>query len=1008
MPEQQENERLQVVLRRIEEVRRTNAAKLDLSGLGITSIPASVFDLPQLQNLDLSNNQITTVPASLWQLSHLQNLDLHDNQITTIPASLWQLPHLQNLDLHDNQITTVPDSLGQLSQLQHLDLRDNQITRVPDSLGQLSQLQHLDLRDNQITRVPDLLGQLSRLQRLYLANNQITRVPDSLRWLFQLEYLDLSNNQITTFPPHSGQLSRLQRLYLSNNQIAAVPDSLGQLSRLQRLYLGNNQIAAVPDSLGQLSQLQYLGLNSNKITAVPRSIGQLSRLQDLHLSSNQITAVPGFFGELSELQTLDLRNNRLTTISEELARLKKLVRLFLHGNSGLGLPEEIFGPIAEEVYSRQKEPKPPLEILAYLAKAADSRPLNEAKLILVGHGEVGKTSLVKTLTTGKFKKGEKTTEGIKISDWECQLDKKSKATVHIWDFGGQEMMHATHQFFLTQRSLYLLVLNRRQGRADREADYWFRLIRAFGGKDAPVIVVLNKQKAEPFDVNREGWLEKYKGNIKGFVLTDCEDKKSITQLKREIVKELQAMESLKARFPRRWFAIKDALSTMSAEHISFDDYRKLCQKLGESDPASQTSLAGFLHDLGIALNYGQDPRLRFNYVLNPEWVTQGIYALLHAFVRQKGVFTHAEAEIMLARSNYSEGDTNFILGLMERFELSFPLDEKLRRILIPELLDDQQPKDASGFKPEECLNFGYKYPVLAEGLLPRFIARTHHLGRPETRWKSGVILEDLASGSKALVKADSADAVVRVHIDGPRENRRELLGIIRYNFDVIHSDYEFKPEPLVYPPAAPREALSVKKLEVLARTKTTVNVVLPDDTSIEQNIAALIDSVAPSLAPLKLFLSYSHLEESSINELRKDLSIMERNGLIRPWYDRALTAGKQWEPSILNELNAADIVVCQLSREYLFSKNCLAELNAAIERNNTGEAVLAAYVLTDCGWREFRGLSKLEVLPMDGTPLLDWPDRHRYWRAVIDGIQKAIKRFQVEKKSRPGRAGMEN
>ncbi len=245
-------------------------------------------------------------------------------------------------------------------------------------------------------------------------------------------------------------------------------------------------------------------------------------------------------------------------------------------------------------------------------------------------------------------------------------------------------MHATHQFFLTQRSLYLLVLNRRQGGVDREADYWFRLIRAFGGKDAPVIVVLNKQKSEPFDVNREGWLEKYTGNIKGFVATDCEDKRSITQLKRKIVEELRAMDSLKARFPRRWFAIKDALSHMAAEHISFDDYRKLCQHTAEGDAASQTSLAGFLHDLGIALNYGQDPRLRFNYVLKPEWVTQGIYALLHAFVRSKGVFTHAEAEKELAKKEYSSEDTHFILGLMERFDLSFSLGDKQNRVLIPE------------------------------------------------------------------------------------------------------------------------------------------------------------------------------------------------------------------------------------------------------------------------------------------------------------------------------------
>jgi internalin A len=114
------------------------------------------------------------------------------------------------------------------------------------------------------------------------------------------------------------------------------------------------------------------------------------------------------------------------------------------------------------------------------------------------------------------------------------------------------MMHATHQFFLTTRSLYLLVLNRRQGGCDREADYWFRLIRAFGGKDAPVIVVLNKQKSEPFDVNRGDWLEKYAGNIKGFAATDCTDKKSINDLKRKIQEAMRQMQSIQTRFPRHW------------------------------------------------------------------------------------------------------------------------------------------------------------------------------------------------------------------------------------------------------------------------------------------------------------------------------------------------------------------------------------------------------------------------------------------------------------------------
>src|SRR5438445_5211964 len=114
---------------------------------------------------------------------------------------------------------------------------------------------------------------------------------------------------------------------------------------------------------------------------------------------------------------------------------------------------------------------------------------------------------------------------------------------------------------------------------------------------------------------------------------------------------------------------------MGAEYVTFEEYRDICRKHGERDPETQISLAGFLNDLGIALNYKDDPRLRFGYVLKPEWVTQGIYALLHAFVNTKGLFTPAEAAEVLAKKGYSTEAADFILGLMEQFELSFPLGD---------------------------------------------------------------------------------------------------------------------------------------------------------------------------------------------------------------------------------------------------------------------------------------------------------------------------------------------
>jgi internalin A len=207
---------------------------------------------------------------------------------------------------------------------------------------------------------------------------------------------------------------------------------------------------------------------------------------------------------------------------------------------------------------------------------------------------------------------QKKTEGIQITPWSLKLNGE-EVRLHVWDFGGQEIMHATHQFFLTERSLYLLVLNGREGGEDADADYWLRLIESFGG-NSPVIVVLNKIKEHPFDLNRRALEQKYVG-IREFVSTDCEDSTGIDELRRAIEREADRLEDLRVKFPTAWFAIKDRLAGMQTNYLDFDEYRKECEQLGEREAEAQERLAGFLHSLGIVLNFRDDPRLTDTHVL---------------------------------------------------------------------------------------------------------------------------------------------------------------------------------------------------------------------------------------------------------------------------------------------------------------------------------------------------------------------------------------------------------
>jgi internalin A len=112
------------------------------------------------------------------------------------------------------------------------------------------------------------------------------------------------------------------------------------------------------------------------------------------------------------------------------------------------LDENRLPPIPPEISSRI-EPKIIINYFLQLQTTSERKTLNEAKLIIVGQGGVGKTSLVKRLISDTYSPTEAKTEGIRIRKW-TPSDDTNTVTLNIWDFGGQEIMHATHQFFLTK------------------------------------------------------------------------------------------------------------------------------------------------------------------------------------------------------------------------------------------------------------------------------------------------------------------------------------------------------------------------------------------------------------------------------------------------------------------------------------------------------------------------------------------------------------------------------
>tara|TARA_R110002072_G_scaffold302710_2_gene487619 strand:- start:127672 stop:130725 length:3054 start_codon:yes stop_codon:yes gene_type:complete len=976
-------------------------------------------------------------------------------------------------------LTSVPPEIGQLTSLTVLYLHDNQLTSVPPEIGQLVSLASLRLDSNKLTSVPPEIGQLTSLTTLRLDHNQLTSLPPKIGQLASLTMLHFQYNQLTSVPAEIGQLASLTTLFLDNNQLTSVPAEIGQLTSLTTLSLYNNQLTSVPPAIGQLTSLTALRLDSNKLTSVPVEIGQLASVAMLSLDNNQLTSVPLEIGQLTSLTTLYLDDNQLQTLPEELRRLSKLKVLFLHGNPRLKLPASLLG-VEYGDWDRKVETAPKAgPILDYYfgtVLANERRPLNEAKLILVGRGEAGKTSLVKRLVENRFSRREDTTQGIRIQQWPITVGrKKDEVRLNVWDFGGQEIMHATHQFFLTDRSLYLLVLDGRAGQQEAEADYWLRLISGFA-PESPVLVVLNKIKKDHFTLNRDALRQKYP-QIQDFIETDCDNPGSnkkpgqnghgIDKLRKAIAKHVNKLPDVRMAFPKSWFAVKEKLSKSQTSRrtsasrqknfLTLDEFRDECEELGETDPGKQESLSAILHRLGIALNFSDDRRLNDRHVLNPHWLTTGIYTLLNSktLASRKGELRPKDLTKELDVRHYPADMHPFLIHLMEKFELCFGFNDAsetgksrrkskskgaeqlLDRYLIPELLDPEQPSAARSFDEQKCLNFQYDYPVLPPGLLPRFIVRTHVLSETH-RWKTGVILS--FEGNTALVKADPQEQIIRVLINGPAAGRPRMLAVIREDFDVIHRDIpHMKPQELISFPDHPSITVPYQEIEVLYDASPETPVVRVKDGEVVSHTAGELllgvefgmtaetgrrRAVRPGVRksdrqsrqpdafvalsgdqPLRVFYSYSRLDAKQRLKLAKHLSPLERIGLIHTWHDNEILPGAEFNPEIAEKLNESDIILLLISPNFTASDYCMTiELSRAMRRHQSGAdnvAVLPVIVSPTTGWKKQKAegvkLGDLNALPEAGKEIPKWKPQDNGWANVAAGVERAAEALRKKR-----------
>jgi internalin A len=708
----------------------------------------------QWEKLDLSVMHLSELPHEIVQLSNLASLNLNGNQLTALPESIVQLGNLASLNLNGNQLTALPESIVQLGNLASLYLNGNQLTALPESIGQLSNLTSLNLHGNQLTALPESIGQLSNLTSLNLNGNRLTALPESI-----------------------GQLVNLMSLDLSGTRLTALPESIGQLSNLTSLNLSFNQFTTLPESIGQLNNLTFLNLRRNLLKTLPEWIGQLNNLASLNLISNLLKTLPEWIGQLNNLTSLNLKNNQLAALPESIGQLSNLVELIIDQNPLPQIPPEVVkkGGLAVRDYYRQR-----------LEESTDY--IYEAKLLIIGEGGAGKTSLANKLLNPEYKlkleggdDPEKSTEGIDVFHFDFPHVNSNSFRVNIWDFGGQEIYHATHQFFLTKRSLYLLVADTRQDNTD--FNYWLEVVELLSDA-SPVLIIKNEKQNRPCQVN-ENQLRGRFPNLEKILPTNLFDNRGLPGILTAVKHHISQLPHIGQPLPKTWVNVRTTLEADTSNYITQNEFLDLCDTHGFKRHEDKLQLSGYLHDLGVCLHFQEDDLLQRYVILKPEWGTTAVYKVLDTpKVRQSlGCFTSEDLKIIWADEQYASMRPE-LLQLMKNFKLCYEIPNRPRTYIAPQLLSPNQPE--YDWDDTKNLILRYHYEFMPKGMVTRFIVEMHKMIDEGLVWKDGVILSN--SKTRAEVIEAYYKNEIRIRVSGFL--KKDLLTSIRHEFNKIHDSYE--------------------------------------------------------------------------------------------------------------------------------------------------------------------------------------------------------------------------
>ncbi|CAD5120942.1 DgyrCDS9494 [Dimorphilus gyrociliatus] len=688
------------------------------------------------------------------------------------------------VDIPKEELTTFVNSSITALKLHGIDIED-----IPQELISLAPtISHLEVTEcSALKAFPMIICAFKRLTYLNLSSLPINSLPDELAELNNLEVLIISYNVFSIFPLVIFRLSNL--ITLKFNAFGYMPDRINK--------------SILTDDVRQLAHQHWKHLN--KFNLDNNALEELIKETALQNSNSWTTEemelfCSGLYSKLPRISNLKFNMCKDNTICQSLtvlelqyqsfqvldSSIKYLVSLKILDLSNNFVLEEVSAEICHlpiEILRLKNCPAlktPPREIVVkglkfiqgYMRRLLQgSTQCRRTKLMLVGLGGAGKTSLINRMMKEKSDDDRHdtinttVTDGITIKKWLVQSVEYS-----IWDFAGQTVYYNTHQFFLSNRAVYFLLWNCRLGHEHAGLEFWLSSIECHAPK-APIFVVGSHiDEVEKAELTIHHLQRRYP-QIKGFHYVSSKTGQGVNTLVDNMVEVTLQQQYMNEKIPKIWLDFENKIIEyrVFTSLLSLEEVIGFGAMFGFNDKFETFQAIRLLHELGT-LQHFENEFLKDKVVINPQWIVDVMACVIsvHDNAVKNGKLLHCDLNKVWPTNIYPSELHYWLIRLTEEFDLSFPLKSGSAN-LIPCLLPSIDTEtfwegDTLG-EQEVQTKMIYNFDYLPSGLFNRAQVRLHQYSDELKLWKDGSLLrKNIHRGF--IKKTDKSTVLVEVR--GPR------------------------------------------------------------------------------------------------------------------------------------------------------------------------------------------------------------------------------------------------